>query len=67
MILLREILPIPLTNGNESRTKHFGAAFHDFYTGMVKEKIWNEAVERGYTTKVTTSEGQAFMWKGEDK
>lgn len=26
MLLLREILPIALTNGNEGRTKHFGAA-----------------------------------------
>lgn len=26
MLLLREVLPIALTNGNEGRTKHFGAA-----------------------------------------
>lgn len=26
MLLLREMLPITLTNGNEGRTKHFGAA-----------------------------------------
>jgi hypothetical protein len=26
MLLLREILPIALTNGNEGRTKHFGSA-----------------------------------------
>ena len=26
MLLLREMLPIALTNGNEGRTKHFGAA-----------------------------------------